>query len=362
MATPDVSSSCWQLLYVDVQYKQGIYYARMNPIIYAADIGSIAGGNFGWARLDYEHGSELVEHGGGTEISDLVQAVALDLDERRRGVALGFECPLFVPVPDDANKLGKARHGDGDRSWSAGPGTGALATGLVQTAWILRELRTQCTRAAVYLDWDSFVTAGSGLFLWEAFVTGAAKAATHVDDARIAAATFQKALPMVPEANAVTADRPISLIGAALLWSGWSNDATILHKPALTIKAIAKPEPRGPVVTPASVALSHMTSGSVRERVCIVAEQIPAGSWTTYGDIGAKIGCIARNVANALRSWDIPNAHRILTVKGELSAGFQWPDGRRDDPAELLENEGIRFTDGRADPTQRWYPQLELDI
>jgi hypothetical protein len=124
----------------------------MEPVIYAADIGSIASRNFGWVRLDSEHDSDSVDYGGGTEIEELVDAVAHDLGVGRRGIALGFECPLFVPVPRDANQLGKARRGDGNRSWSAGPGTGALATGLVQTAWILRKLRQQCAVTSVYLD------------------------------------------------------------------------------------------------------------------------------------------------------------------------------------------------------------------
>jgi len=123
----------------------------VHPVIYAADIGSVAAGNFGWARLDAEHDSVRVEHDRGTEIADLVEAVAHDLDSRR-GVALGFECPLFVPVPAEASRLGKARPGERDRPWSGGPGTGALATGLVETAWVLGELRQHCPAVAAYLD------------------------------------------------------------------------------------------------------------------------------------------------------------------------------------------------------------------
>jgi hypothetical protein len=38
----------------------------VDPAIYAADIGSIASGNFGWARLDPEQGSAHVERNDGT--------------------------------------------------------------------------------------------------------------------------------------------------------------------------------------------------------------------------------------------------------------------------------------------------------
>lgn len=61
-------------------------------------------------------------------------------------MALGFEAPLMVPVSpvgvDGWTTLGQARQGetvDGGRSrpWSAGAGSGALATGLAQLAWVL---------------------------------------------------------------------------------------------------------------------------------------------------------------------------------------------------------------------------------
>ena len=150
----------------------------MNPVIYAADIGSIKSGNFGWARVDPEQDTAThVERNDGSEIGEIVDAVQHDLTVRRRGVALGFECPLFVPVPEDPILLGAARPGESEHAWSAGAGAAALATGLVQAAWFLRELRSRCPDAAAYLDWDEFVGVGEGLFLWEAFVTGKAKAA-----------------------------------------------------------------------------------------------------------------------------------------------------------------------------------------
>jgi hypothetical protein len=58
-------------------------------------------------------------------------------------VALGFECPLFVPLNLQPEALTTARSGEGSRPWSAGAGCGALATGLVQVAWILRKIRQE---------------------------------------------------------------------------------------------------------------------------------------------------------------------------------------------------------------------------
>jgi hypothetical protein len=204
-------------------------------VVYCADIGSIPNRRFGWARVDPDEAA-IERHRGGTEIVELVAAVADDLAAGRR-VALGFECPLYVPVPDNPLELGKARVGEGNRSWSAGAGSGALATGLVEVAWILRALRERASETAIQFDWKEFETHG-GLFLWEAFVTDRAKAATHVDDATVAVAAFLDALPDPEARNAVTAAEPLSLLAAALAWSGWPGSDKLLGRPCLVIKAM----------------------------------------------------------------------------------------------------------------------------
>ncbi len=207
----------------------------MKPLIYCADIGSIPRGRFGWARADADE-SAVETHRGGTEIVELVEEVLEDL-EARRPVALGFECPLFVPVPHEPLRLGMARPGESNRSWSAGAGAGALATGMVEVAWTLKELSRRRPETRFYFDWAEFAEAGRGVFLWEAFVTERAKAATHVDDAAVAVVAFREGLPDPTVANAVTAERPLSVIGAALLWSGSSDDVDLLQRPCLVIKA-----------------------------------------------------------------------------------------------------------------------------
>jgi hypothetical protein len=116
----------------------------------------------------------------------------------------------------------------------------------------------------------------------------------------------------------------------------------VLHTPCLVIKAVvnaADSQTREVVGAPA-VTPHRGSGGSVRERVSLVAARIPIGSWTTYGDIAAKIGVHARNVANSFGRWP----------------GFAWRDGRTDDPIDVLKDEGIRFANGRADPAQRWHP------
>lgn len=81
---------------------------------------------------------------------------------------------------------------------------------------------------------------------------------------------------------------------------------------------------------------------------------LPASSWTTYGDLAALIGTAPQPVGNRLRAVPLPNAHRVLQAEGTVSEGFQWPDGRDDDPVAVLTAEGVKFDErGKADSAQR---------
>lgn len=202
------------------------YDGSMDRLLIAcADVGSVSNGNFGWADSD---GFE------GNKPSGLVDRAAVAL-AAGRPIALGFECPLFVPLPEAEDQLGKARIGEGSRAWSAGAGCGALATGLVQATWILSELRKQCHPSCrSHLAWDEFEAAGCGLLVWEAFVSGASKGYGHIADARLAIEAFAKRLPQ-PETE-VRATNPISLAGFALLRAGWPVGFEALNLPCLVIK------------------------------------------------------------------------------------------------------------------------------
>ena len=195
-------------------------------LVVCADVGSVARGNFGWADCDGSCG---------TRPSELAEKVAAALSDKRP-VALGFECPLFVPLPEAESELGQRRMGEGNRAWSAGAGCGALATGLVQAAWTLREIRKRCPSSVeAHLDWRSFNKDGSGLLLWEAFVSGSAKGSGHVDDADIAVRAFKKRLP-TPKTD-LHATNPVSLAGLALLWAGWPVGTEALRQSCIAIKA-----------------------------------------------------------------------------------------------------------------------------
>jgi hypothetical protein len=83
-------------------------------VVAAVDVGAVR--NIGYWR-DSADGS-----GGGTKLEELAAQVAADLDLGRR-VALGFEAPLFVPMPEDSDGLNRQRTGERGRPWCAGAGT-----------------------------------------------------------------------------------------------------------------------------------------------------------------------------------------------------------------------------------------------
>jgi hypothetical protein len=152
-------------------------------------------------------------------------------------VALGFECPLFVPISEDPVGLTKARVGEGARAWCAGAGAGALATGLTQTVWVLDQIGREVGHArSATVNWKEFVSGDADLFLWEAFVSGTAKGPSHMEDAELGARAFVAALPDPETSSAIHVDKVHSLIGAAMLRTGWSADLRVLSTPCLVIR------------------------------------------------------------------------------------------------------------------------------
>jgi hypothetical protein len=172
----------------------------MDSRVVAVDVGSVRT-NFAWAGLDLPDRRPVGAGGSDPE------GAALSVLEALAGgvpVALGFEAPLMVPVSpigpvDGWRTLGQARHGetvDGrSRPWSAGAGSGALATGLVQMAWVLERVGSghpglRCTTRP-----EPWLAGAADLFVWEAFVSGIGKPVPagitqHAADAAAAADTF----------------------------------------------------------------------------------------------------------------------------------------------------------------------------
>ena len=203
-----------------------------NLSVFCADVGSISAKKFGWAAKLWGQ-AEIIT---GTEIESFTVLISESI-LRNEKVALGFECPLFVPMRQDPKRVNSARLGEGNRSWSAGAGTGALATGLVEALWVMNRLNELLGWSpSVEFSWTKFQETDA-IFLWEAFVTGGAKGVSHSDDAVIGINTFLNSLPDFEASNAIDEKTVLSLVGAAALRSGWSNDIEILSTPCHVIKA-----------------------------------------------------------------------------------------------------------------------------
>lgn len=142
-------------------------------MVIGVDVGSVRRkGGFSWASSD-----GLLR--GEDDPAALASVVAPALDAGH-SVALAFECPLSVPVPGVGEgawrDLGRARSGEGNRSWSAGAGTGALATGLVQLAWLCRHLGEHCAvTPRTTTQVDRFLGGRADLLIAEAMVTSDGK-------------------------------------------------------------------------------------------------------------------------------------------------------------------------------------------
>lgn len=163
---------------------------RDKSLIVCVDVGSVARHRFAWASSDGQSGSADGETSAlgeepGKPVSQLVELVAGQLASTPpRPVALGFECPTWVPIPTSPSHLGRRRPGEGRYSWSAGAGAGALATGVAQIAWILRAIKSTVAHAEATTDrdsWDAVEPGAPRLLLWEAFVPGARKSALRPD-------------------------------------------------------------------------------------------------------------------------------------------------------------------------------------
>ena len=80
--------------------------------------------------------------------------------------------------------------------------------------------------------------------------------------------------------------------------------------------------------------------------------RVPAGRWTAYFYLAEAVGTSAQALAaHVMKCASCENAYRVLKWDGSVAEGFAWSDpGDHRDPHDVLESEGVRFIDGRADP------------
>jgi hypothetical protein len=211
---------------------------------YAVDVGSTLTTrgrktDFAWAATQ----PTPVDVVGSYSIESLVSAISEDL-QRGISVALGLEAPLFIPVPRQATNLSRGRDGDTNRSCMAPAGGYVAVLGIHQAAWILRELKNVCDSACAFsVSPESWPPSDNGtiFFVWEAFVSGHAHAGSgdrdpHLRDAATAVRFFADNERDLTGKTRICAENPLSLIGAAALWSGWSADLDLLKKATVVLR------------------------------------------------------------------------------------------------------------------------------
>ena len=157
--------------------------------VVAVDIGSVGpSSKFAWAAFDAPERQVMAA---GRDPGTAVSALAPGLLSGAQA-ALLLEAPMSVPVPDgqpDAwRTLGKARNGEGNRPWSAGAGAAALATGLAQGAWMLRQLAVMVPGLVVTTRPRSWQHGGAQLLLAEALTAAGSRLPAGQDAADAAAA------------------------------------------------------------------------------------------------------------------------------------------------------------------------------
>lgn len=86
---------------------------------------------------------------------------------------------------------------------------------------------------------------------------------------------------------------------------------------------------------------------------------LPAESWTSYSALAESIGTSPQPLATHIsQCTECTAPYRVLTHEGRVAMRFAWSDSTdRRDPQEVLEGEGVRFTNGEADVGQKLQPE-----
>jgi len=215
-----------------------------NNIVYTVDVGTTLctktkPPRFAWAKMQSDQPTPK-QPITSTNIEALLDHLTSDLSLGWR-VALGFESPMSIPIPRDSSELSRSRRGESNRSWSAPAGLAAASLGLHQSTWILHRLRERIPRpfplSLNEQDWRS--NSATLLFCWEAFVSKDAHG-THVDDTVTAIDSFERWQSGQHGIEIVHCPSPLSLLGVAALWAGWTDDLAIIKHAPVAIRALSK--------------------------------------------------------------------------------------------------------------------------
>jgi alkylated DNA nucleotide flippase Atl1 len=128
----------------------------------------------------------------------------------------------------------------------------------------------------------------------------------------------------------------------------WGRDEILARAETLAEKIIA--------IWPAPLpGVTSESAGFDWSRVDEAIAALPAGRWTSYGDLAELAGTSAVAVGDyVLRLPSGTNAYRVLSVDGAVSPSFRWADSDDErDVVEVLQAEGVRFEGDRAVAEQR---------
>jgi hypothetical protein len=233
----------------------------MGVWVVAVDIGSVRPpSRFAWAAFEAP-GRDLVNSGTSPEsaVSALVPGLLAGAQ-----AALLPEAPMSVPVPggqpDAWRGLGKARRGEHNRPWSAGVGAGALATGLAQGAWMLRQLAITVPGLTATTQAETWRHGSAQLLLAEAFITASGKpeplpAGQHAADVVAAGLALVEMLDSSASVVSSVCCWPrdsFSLLAAMALWAGLRIDPGELRAEVLVVAARPQHGPSARRITDAA--------------------------------------------------------------------------------------------------------------
>lgn len=191
------------------------------------DIGSPRQGNLGW----WITGPSIEDGGTGPEdmIAKLTKAV------QAGPVVLGFEAPMYVPAKRDIRATIQQRPGEAGRPWSAGAGASVTAMALALVPAIFDRLAFNVPGITAWQDWARKPEKAGEILVFEAFVTTGVSNG-HAEDAKLAAYAVRELLGQANTESALGKEPCMSMLGAALLHAGMSDDIEELHRQCLVVK------------------------------------------------------------------------------------------------------------------------------
>ena len=193
------------------------------------DIGSPSKGNLGW----WLYGPKW-DHGG-VDPGAMKAAFANCL--RDGPLVLGFEAPMYVPAKRDLLRSLQARPGEGSRPWSGSAGATVAAISLAIVPSLLDFLHAEVPGARAWQNWNLIPSKPGEMLVFEAFVSGG-RSSGHEVDAKQAAVEAYRLLTGPGEVlSCLGSEECFSLLGAALIHAGLSDDLAELKRPCLVVRA-----------------------------------------------------------------------------------------------------------------------------